>query len=156
MEYILWYLVLCIPCFFVAYCNGTDLKGRLPYNQDNLSFWKFHKKFFRDGFRLLVHDYFEVHCPWSWETAKKHRIRDMRIYCEYGRDHKKLGHLTAADCDDQEKQEIIARNTYVSRARFWVNGFFHFLIPIHGIIVIIATFIVGVYELFSYFTDKKA
>ena len=115
MEYVLWYLLLAIPCFLIAYCNGLNLNMRLPH--------------IRDGFRLLVHDYLETYCPWSWKRARKHRLADMRIYLGVnGRCHDRLGHITTADCDDPEKQEAIARHTYMSRTRFWTNGVLHFLV----------------------------
>lgn len=157
MEYMFWWLLLAIPCFFVAYCNGADMDFRLnsPCYEDG--FWKFHKNFFSEGFHLLVHDYFGVYCPWSWERAKRHRLADMRIFLgESGRCHERLGHIIAADCDNPEKQEIIARHTYISRTAHWTRGVFHFIIaPIPGSFIIVGTAIAGVVELGRYLVGKS-
>lgn len=155
MQYIVWYLLLTAPCFFVAHCDGAHLNMRLVV--DSTNFLEFHKKLFRDGFRLLVHDYFEVHCPWSWETAQKYRLEDMRTYIgEYGRNHETLGHLMVADCDDPKKQELIARRAYVARTEFWIAGILHFLFPIGGFVVVVGTLIAGIVELCKHFVGKMA
>src|SRR3989344_2653238 len=108
MEYVFWWFLLAIPCFFVAYCNGADMNFRLNSPSYEEGFWKFYKNFFSDGFRLLVHDYFGVYCPWSWERAKRHRLADMRTYLGAdGRCHDRLGHITAGDCDNPAKQEAM-------------------------------------------------
>ncbi len=145
MKYALWWLVICIPCFFVAYCNGADLNFRLKSTHESNDFWEFHKNFFREvfrgGFQLLLHDYFGVYCPWSWERARRYRLHDTREYLgDEGRDNETLGHITRADCDDSSKQEMIARCTYLSRARFWAGGAYNFLIsPIPGSLIIVCT-----------------
>ena len=146
MEYVFWWLLLAIPCFFVAYCNGVDWNLRTKSVDYSDDFLKFYKNFFSEGFRLLVHDYLGVHCPWSWERAKKHRLADMRIILgENGRCHERLGHISAADCDNTEMQEDIARHTYISRTKHWAWGVFHFLIaPFSGSFIIIGILIDGI------------
>ncbi len=114
-EMFLVYLALTPIAFFVQYTNSIDWNARLSYAPKT----RFHQR----ALRLLVHDYFEVHCPWSWEVAKRHRLIDMRILLGvHGRNHELLGHLVASDCDDPAKQEGIARKTYISRLKFWVEG----------------------------------
>ena len=158
MEYVFWWFLLAIPCFFVAYCNGADMNFRLNSPSYEEGFWKFYKNFFSDGFRLLVHDYFGVYCPWSWERAKRHRLVDMRTYLGAdGRCHDRLGHITAGDCDNPEKQEAIARHAYISRTKQWTGGAFNFLIaPIPGSFIIIGTVIAGVVELGRHLIGKSA
>lgn len=138
MRYVIWYALLAVPCFFVVYCNGADLNMRLPNVHYEKSFWKFYESFFSAGFYLLVHDYLGVYCPWSWARARAHRLADMRVFLgTNGHCHDRLGHITAADCDDPGKQEEIAVNTYISRARFWTGGAINFLIaPVVGLPVI--------------------
>lgn len=146
MEYVFLWLLLAIPCFFIAYCNGAGLNFRLkPVNYDD-GFLKFYKNLFHEGFRLLIRDYFGVYCPWSWERAKRYRLADMRTYLGVnGLCHNHLGHITAADCDNPEKQEEIARHTYISRTRHWIDGTFNFLIaPVPGLFIIIITIIAGI------------
>ena len=146
MQYVFWWLLLAVPCFFVAYCNGAHMNLRIKSANSKYGFWKFHKNLFHEGFRLLVHDYFEVYCPWSWKVAKNHRLADMRAYlCTYGCCHDQLGYISAADCDDPEKQEAIAYHTYMSRTRYWTQGIFHFFIaPVPGCLIIISTAIAGI------------
>ncbi|MBI3336079.1 hypothetical protein HYZ98_00755 [Candidatus Peregrinibacteria bacterium] len=149
MTYVLLWLLVAVPCFFVTYCNGADLNGRLITLKHKDGFWKFHKNFFREGFRLLIHDYFGVYCPWSWARARRHRLADMRLLLgERGLHHDRLGHITAADCDNPDKQEAIARETYISRTAQWVRGVLHFLIaPIPGSLFMICMAIVCTLEL---------
>ena|SRR3989338_8209390 len=141
MEYVFWWLVLATPCFFVVYCYGAHMNSRLDLANHNSKIWRFRMSLFRDGFQLLVHDYFGVHCPWSWERAKKHRLADMRMYLGTdGRCHDHLGHITAADCDNPEKQEAIARYAYISRTKHWTSGLLRFPIaPILIIFIVIIT-----------------
>lgn len=156
MEYMFWWLFLAVPCFFVAYCNGADMNFRLNSPNYGDSFWKFYKNFFREGFRLLIHDYFGIYCPWSWARAKKHRLADMRTYLGAdGRYHDRLGHITAADCNNSEKQEAIARHTYISRTAHWTHGAFCFLIaPIPGSFVILGIAISGIVVLRQHLAGK--
>lgn len=121
-------------------------------------FWKFHKNFFDEGFHLLTHDYFGVYCPWSWERAKRYRLADMRSFLgESGKYHEQLGHITAADCDNPEKQEIIARYAYISRMTHWARGVVHFIIaPIPGSFIIIGAAIVGVVDMRRYLVGKSS
>lgn len=158
MEYVFWWLLFAIPCFFHMYCNGADLNFRLKSaRRYEDGFWKFHKDFYSEGFRLLVHDHFGVYCPWSWERAKKYRLADMRVFLsENGRHHERLGHITAADCDNPEKQELIARYTYISRTAHWTKGLFQYVIaPIPGVFVIIGFIVFGGIELKEYFLGKS-
>lgn len=158
MEYVFWWLFLAIPCFFVVYCNGADLNFRLNSTNYDDGFLKFHKNFFSEGFRLFVHDYFGVYCPWSWERAKRHRLADMRTFLgASGRCHERLGHITVADCDNPEKQEAIARHTYISRTAHWTKGAFHFLVaPIPGSFIIISIVIFGIVVLGQRLVGKGA
>lgn len=157
MEYVFWWLLLAIPCFFVAYCNGADMNFRLNAGNIKDGFLKFHKDFFREGFRLLIHDYFGAYCPWSWERAKRHRLADMRIFLgESGKCHERLGHITATDCDNPEKQEAIARHTYISRTAHWTRGAFNFFIaPIPGSLIIIGIAISGIVVLVQHLLSKS-
>lgn len=142
MGYIFWWLILAVPCFFVAYCNGANMNyGRMKSaNYDYDGFLSFYKKFFSEGFSLFVHDYFGMYCPWSWQRAKRYRLADMRTFLgERGQRHERLGNITAADCDNPEKQDGIARHAYISRTDHWLNGCALFLIaPITGSLVIIS------------------
>lgn len=158
MEYVFLWLLLAIPCFFVAYCNGADLNFRLNSAKHEDGFLKLHRDFFNEGFRLLIHDYFGVYCPWSWERAKRHRLVDMRTFLgESGQCHERLGHITAADCDNPEKQEAIARHTYISRTAYWTSGVFHFLIaPIPSSVIIIGIAISGIVVLGQRLVGKSA
>jgi len=153
-----WWFLLAIPCFFVVFCNSADINFRLNSPNDEAGFWKFLKNFFSEGFLLLVHDYFGIYCPWSWKRAKNHRLADMRMYLGAdGRCHDRLGHITAADCDNPAKQEEIARHAYISRTAHWTRGVFHFIIaPIPGSFIIIGTVIVGVVELGRHLISKSA
>ena len=158
MDYVFWWLLLADPCFFVAYCNGADLNFRMHSANSDDGFLKFHKNFFAEGFRLLVHDYFGLYCPWSWERAKRHRLADMRTFLgEHGQCHERLGHITASDCDNPEKQEVIARYTHISRTAHWMRGAVHFLVaPIPGLFVIIGTAICGIVVLGKRFASRGA
>jgi len=139
MEYALWWLTLAVPCFFYNYCSGAYESSRLSSPSFDDSFWKFYTNFFREGFHLLIHDYFGVYCPWSWKRAKRYRLADMRIKLgERGRHHDRLGHITATDCDNPKMQEAIARYTYISRTKQWLGGTIRFFFaPIIIIIFII-------------------
>lgn len=152
MEYVFWWFLLAIPCFFHMYCNVADLNFRLRSVRYEDGFWKFHKDFYSAGFSLLVHDYFGVYCPWSWERAKRYRLADIRIFLgESGRCHERLGHITAVDCDNPEKQEAIARHAYISRTAHWTTGLSSYIIaPIRGLFVIIGFIILGVVGLKEY------
>ena len=158
MEYVLWWLFLAIPCFFVTYCNGADLDFRFNSARYEDGWWRFHRDFFSEGFRLLVHDYFGVYCPWSWERARRYRLADIRIYLgESWRYHGRLGYITGADCDNAEKQEAIARHTYIGRVRFWADGVYSFLIsPIPGSLIIVGMVISGIVDLAQYLFMKKS
>jgi hypothetical protein len=102
--------------------------------------------FFQKGFRLFIHDYFGVYCPWSWQRAKKYRLDNMRLFLgSQGQQHDRLGHITAKDCDDPDKQEEIARYTFISRQKHWVKGLLHYLIsPIPGVLILIGIIVGGV------------
>jgi hypothetical protein len=149
MEYVFWWLMLAVPCFFVLYCNGADFEARLKSVHSQDDFWKFHKNLFIEGFHLLIYDYFGVYCPWSWEVAKQYRLADMRIYLGAGARHlAPLGRITLADCDNPEKQEEIARAAYISRTSHWARGAGNFLVaPIPGSLAIIALIIMGFADL---------
>lgn len=121
--YVVGWTVLIIFCFFYSYCNGADLNGRIHGGSGVSGFWKFHRVFFAEGFRLLLHDYFQLHCPWSWKTARKYRLAHMREFLGVsGKTNENLGHLTSADCDDPLRQEEIARGAFISRGQFWFRG----------------------------------
>jgi hypothetical protein len=133
LEYVLMYLFAAAPCFFGAYCFGAEMNFRLDLKD---SF----PRHLLNGFRLLVHDYFRLHCPWSWKVAKEHRLNNMREYLgSDGTCHDQLGHITSADCDNPEKQERIARLAFVSRTRFWASGMFKFFVaPVMVVVGILA------------------
>ena len=119
MTFVFYWLLVATPCFFIAYCRGSYLSFRISIESCEVRFFK---NLFKQGLLLFVHDYFGVYCPWSWERAKRYRLADMRIFLgERGHCHEKLGHITAADCDNPEKQETIAQHTYISRATHWAR-----------------------------------
>ncbi|TSC68444.1 MAG: hypothetical protein G01um101456_653 [Parcubacteria group bacterium Gr01-1014_56] len=157
MGYVFWWLIAAVPCFLLAYINGADLNFRLKSVNYDDGFWKSSKNFFSEGFRLLIHDYFGVFCPWSWEVAKRHRLADMRTYLGAdGKHHDTLGFITATDCDNAEKQEAIARQAYISRTKHWAHGVFLFLIaPIQGVFMIVSGGIMGIVELGRYLKGKN-
>lgn len=158
MQYVYWWLLMAVPCFFIAYCNGADINSRLSSLSNEDGFWKILKNFFCEGFRLLIHDYFGIYCPWSWERAKRYRLAEMRDYLGgEGCCHDRLGHITAADCDNPGKQEEIARHAFITRTAHWSRGVIHFVIaPIPGTLIIVSTLIVGVVELGRHFAGKSA
>lgn len=128
MKHIFWWILFTTPCFFINFCNGAVINHRLVRYYIDLSILENIKKYITNGFHLFVHDYFGVHCPWSWERAKKYRLADTRIFLgEEGRFHCLLGHITAKDCDIFGKQEEIARCTYVTRMYHWNKGVLYFL-----------------------------
>ena len=153
MLYFLGWLSIATLFYFHLYCNGADLNFRYKNRPDlDDGFWKFHRDFYAEGARLWVHDYFRVHCPWNWETAKFHRLAHMRDYLGVeGACHEKLGHITAADCDDPLQQETIARGAFVSRSRFWLSAVGQFVIaPVSLPLMIVLAVIVGVCEILAY------
>lgn len=139
-QYVMWYFLYAVPCFFLIFCNGVYLNSRMT---EDLTFEKgllyFCQMYFRSGFRLFLHDHGGVYCPWSWTRARKVRLADMKMRLgATGEHHNVLRHITATDCDDPEKQERIARYTFISRKKFWYIAIRNFLIaPIGGTIVII-------------------
>lgn len=138
LEYVLVYLTFASFCFFSIYCFSAEMNLRL----DGGSF----SKYLLDGFRLLVYDYFGLYCPWSWKVAKEYRLIDMRNYLGNGGMHyNQLGYITSVDCDNPEKQEMIARLAFVSRKRFWALGTFNLLAaPIMIVVAIIAAILIDV------------
>jgi hypothetical protein len=136
MEYIFWWVLFAVPCFFINFCNGAVLSHRLVKRYVNISLFENFKKYIAKGFLLFVHDHFGVHCPWSWKRAKKYRLADTRILLgKEGRFHSLLGHITAEDCDIFSKQEEIVRHVYVTRIYYWSKSILYFLFaPIHVII----------------------
>ena len=135
-EALLLYLALTPIAFFVHHTNSVDLNGRLMYAPKT--------KFNRRALLLLVHDYFEVHCPWSWGRAKHHRLIDMKAMLgTSGRDHELLGHLVATDCDDPTRQEEIARKTYISRPRFWAEGTMNIFSAVPRYVLLVVVLVVA-------------
>lgn len=139
MRYLFWYVLTAIPCFMIAYLYSAHSHGRLEHDDTGSGFWWSRGMLLHKGLQLFVHDYMEVYCPWSWEIAQKYRLADMHTYLgDNGRYHDILGHLTAADCHNSDKQEAIARHCYISRTRFWANGLFNFFIsPMRALVIII-------------------
>lgn len=136
MEYVFWWFILAVPCFFINYCNGAALNGRLIRRDISLTALDNTKQYVTKGFYLFVHDYFGVHCPWSWERAKKYRLADTRFLLgKKGCLHYRLGYITADDCDVFGKQEEIARYAYITRVCYWNKGLLYFIFaPIHVIL----------------------
>lgn len=121
MNYWKWYLILIIPCYLFSYTVSAKFNGRFVKYQTN-SYWGLLINFFYQGLRIIINDLFGLHCPWSWEVAKKNRLAELReVLGLNGMHHEKLGHLTAFDCDDLNKQEMIARECFVSRRTFWIT-----------------------------------
>lgn len=79
---------------------------------------------FRPGsehpFRLLMLDFFGIHCPWSWERAVKFRVVEAHRLLQY-QTHKKG--WKAEDCHDPVKHQQIAKDCFQSRPRFWATQF---------------------------------
>lgn len=150
MLYLLAYLLVAALFGFHLYCNGADLQFRYKVDLSRAEgFFEFHRVFYEEGFRLWKHDFLEVHCPWSWERAKRYRLADMREYLGVsGRNHELLGLITASDCDDPAKAEAIARKAYVGRTRYWGKAFVQTLCsPITFPLVIIVALIVAAIEI---------
>lgn len=156
MAFIFGWLVLCCVCFFFLFCNGADLRFRMSAGNIDDGFWKFHRDYFAEGFRLLRSDHFGLHCPWNWETAKHHRLAHMREYLgENGRTHEVLGHITCADCDDPAKQEAIARHSFISRTAYWMNSVLGFILsPLQLIVLVVLAFVLGVVMMIMAAWDK--
>ena len=141
MEYIAWYLLYATPCFFVAYCNGIHLHDRAGGSDSpdaQQRFLPYYRNLYSQDLRMLMHDYFGVYCPWSWKVARKHRLVDMRQNLGvHGKHHAVLGHITVIDCLNPQRQEKIARHTFISRKIFWSRSFCYFLVsPLSGTILI--------------------
>src|SRR3989338_2142172 len=149
MIYVFGWLVLSYLCCFHLFCSGADMKFRMHSARIEDGFWKFHRDWYAEGFKLLTHDYFGVYCPWSWETAKQNRLADMRVYLgKDGRSHEVLGHITSVDCDDPAKQEAIARHSFISRRKHWIRGLSTCVFsPVWVPILIVLAIIIGVVEI---------
>ena len=136
LQALVIYVALTPLAFFVFYTNSIDWNMRLTYKPKS--------KFYLRALQLLMHDYFEVHCPWSWERAKQHRLNDMRVFLgEHGSTHELLGHLVAADCDNPLRQELIARKTYVSRLKFWSQGLLNLVTALPKLVLLVAIIVIG-------------
>ncbi len=121
MSYFYWYLALILPCYLFSSAAGAKFNGRfVKYNSN--SYWMLIINFFYQGLMILVNDLFKLHCPWSWETAKKYRVAELQEDLGLdGLDHEKLGHMTALDCSLTSNHEKIARQCFVSRKAFWTR-----------------------------------
>lgn len=135
-EIVLIYLGFAIFLFFVNFCSGASTEGRFKGGSIPDSVLVFVWKKLRDGFRLLIHDFFGLYCPWSWRRARRYRLADLRIYLgDSGQHHQTLGHINAQDCDDPQLKEVIARQMYTSRLHFWSRSIFQFLVgPIGAVL----------------------
>lgn len=134
MYYLALYIVACSFCFFVGYCSSVYLKGRLHAVNTQAGLFQFYTKVFQAGLPLMWHDYGEVHCPWSWQVAKRHRLHDLRAELgDTGLVHELLGRIVAADCDKVHMQEAIAQYTYSSRCAFWIKGLSNLFIPVSSL-----------------------
>lgn len=151
MKYLYWWLGVAVPCFFLMYCSGEHMDGRMKSLSTKKGFWNFHKNFFIQGFKLLVYDYFGLYCPWSWERARRYRLEELcaslgsRAYR-----HEKLGIITMADYDPRrpERQEEIARLIYVSRMKYWSRGaLLFFIAPLKVFFIILLVGIGGIVRL---------
>ncbi len=64
MDYLFWYSIYAIPCFFIVYVNGAIRAGRLqrlcPHGRAIPWSWPFYRIIVRSGMELFVHDYFGV------------------------------------------------------------------------------------------------
>ena len=121
MLYLYVYLALILPCFLFNSTVSSKLRSRFVKYEGN-SYSGLVINFFSQGTTILANDLFGLHCPWSWEVAKKCRLAALKEDLDLdGLHHETLGHLTAFDCDDLSRQESIAREAFVSRKVFWIN-----------------------------------
>lgn len=151
MQVVLFWLIVAVPLYVFNYCNGANFSSRFEVEVGTSSLWGFYKEFFSKGLRLMRHDYFEVHCLWSWEKAKSHRLADMKLYLgSQGRDHEVLGHITAMDCDKPERQDEIAVCAYESRLVYWLKGLFQYLTsPLVVVFFILLIFIALILDIYA-------
>ncbi len=120
MSYFYWYLISVLPCSWFAHAAGAKFNGRFVRYESN-GYWRPIINFFYQGLKILINDLFRLHCPWSWETAKKYRIAELQEDLGLdGLDHDKLGHMSAIDCSLTSNHEKIARECFVSRKTFWI------------------------------------
>ena len=161
MDYLFWYFIYAIPCFFIVYVSGTIRAGRLQrlcsHGRAIPWSWSFYQIIARSGAELFIHDYFGVYCPWSWERARRIRLTDRKIDLgSKGRYHWLLGHITAAHCDDPDMQEWVARLTFVSRPLFWTKGVWGYMLsPLPGTLIIVYLFVRGFRDLRQHLSAKN-
>lgn len=74
--------------------------------------------------RLLITDFFGIHCPWSWRRAVRFRVEEAHRLLQYQAHEKGW---KAEDCHEPEKHEQIARDCFMSRSRFWSVEFLNLL-----------------------------
>jgi hypothetical protein len=145
MSYLALYLLLLPSCFFIAQCNGLISRGRIEELDVALSRGQYLKTAFLGTGRLIVHDLFQLHCPWSWSVATKYRIEEIRqMLGTHGLNHVVLGHLVQADCDDPTMRDKIAYHCYISRTQFWLEKLMDMLVsPIPGVFLAIGFVLSG-------------
>ena len=78
--------------------------------------WKMIKHDTKETFRLLRLDFLKIHCPWSWESSVRYRVKMAHTALQRS-PHKKG--WTAEDCHVSANHEQIARDCFMSRKRFW-------------------------------------
>ncbi len=145
MTYLYVYLLALIPSFVIAFCQGVARKGRIE-DLEKETGWHYYAKQYREGLKLLVHDHFLLHYPWSWEISKRYRVSETRrMLGPQGLHHNTLGHLTQARCDNPALHERIASECYISRFGWWLGGIRGLLLsPIPAFTIVINMLIQGV------------
>ncbi len=119
------YALLLPPCFFIVYWKGAIRQNRFLI-PGGYGFFRYHATLFFQGVVLLWYDHFLLHCPLSWEVAKKYRVQWVRDDIgPHGKVNMHLGFITQAECDDPRRHEQIAQLCFHGRGMFWLKSTIH-------------------------------